>query len=326
MTDVYLDDASSSGSRPHDKLRYEQINNLFLDALKLPPKEREQWVRSRSDCEDAVVDRVLSMLRADDESPERSPGELSNEDNRLAATTAPDTPANFARLEERILPHLDNYELLGEIARGGMGVVYKARQLRPNRIVAIKMIRAGRFASENEVERFINEAEAAAQVDDEAVVPVYELGEIHGEPFIAMKYVEGESLESLLERNAISTTDCVKALIEVCRAVARANHRGVIHRDLKPSNILIEQATGRPSITDFGLAKYLSRDSSLTAVGDVLGTPGYMAPEQAFGDSHSASPATDVYGLGAILYRLLTGKPPIQSDNTNLADAIRLIR
>ena len=138
------------------------------------------------------------------------------------------------------VPTFENYEILGEIARGDMGVVYKARQKRPNRLVAIKMIRSINFASQAQIKRFMTEAEAASQLDDEAVVPVYELGTVGGEPFIAMKYIDGESLQTLLKRGEISTTAAIKLLVLVCRAVAGAHKRGIIHRDLKPSNIIVD--------------------------------------------------------------------------------------
>lgn len=146
------------------------------------------------------------------------------------------------------------------------------------------------------------------------------------EPFIAMKYIDGEDLESLLARNALSMLACMNILLTICGAVSGAHDRGIIHRDIKPSNILIDRVSGWPWITDFGIAKYPERDSAATNAGDVMGTPGYMAPEQAFGDACSATRATDVCGLGAILYRVLTGRPPIQTYSANLAVAIQLIR
>ena len=223
-------------------------------------------------------------------------------------------------------PVFANYEVLEEIDRGGMGIVYKARQLRPDRLVAIKMMRKGRFASRDDVERFLNEANAASQLDAEAVVPVYEVGDLAGEPFIVMKFVNGKSLQQLLNENAISFTDALAKLRQIALAIGLAHDSGIIHRDLKPANILIEHQSGRPWVTDFGLAKFLDADQSLTAAGDVMGTPGYMSPEQASGDKRAMSPATDVYALGAILYRLLTGRTPIVSDSGNLARTLQLIQ
>ncbi len=306
----------------HRRVQYEQAQRLFLEALSIePPSAREEWLQSQTDYCEEVLGTVNAMLRADAESEHR----LNRcQVRELAETIVP--LASLSKSESRSFPQLENYEILQEIARGGMGVVYKARQIRPSRMVAIKMMRAGSFASTMQVERFFTEAEAAAQLDDESVVPVYEFGEVNGEPFIAMKYIDGEDLEKLLARNALSMPACLNMLLTVCGAVSGAHDRGIIHRDIKPSNILIDRASGRPWITDFGIAKYLERDSGATHAGDVMGTPGYMAPEQAFGDACSATRATDVYGLGAILYRVLTGRPPIQTDSANLVVAIQLIR
>jgi eukaryotic-like serine/threonine-protein kinase len=304
--------------------QYEQAQRLFLEALSIePPSAREEWLQRQTEHCKEVLDAVGAMLRADADIEHRLSRNASRVDD-LGETTAPDIspPKSYTRP----FPSLENYEIHEEIARGGMGVVYKARQIRPSRMVAIKMMRAGSFASTTQVERFFTEAEAAAQLDDESVVPVYEFGEVNGEPFIAMKYIDGEDLESLLARNALSMPACLNILSTICGAVSGAHDRGIIHRDIKPSNILIDRVSGRPWITDFGIAKYLERDSAATNAGDVMGTPGYMAPEQAFGDACSATRATDVYGLGAILYRVLTGRPPIQTDSANLAVAIQLIR
>ncbi len=228
--------------------------------------------------------------------------------------------------EESKFPVFVNYEVQEEIDRGGMGIVYKARQLRPDRVVAIKMMRKGRFASRDDIERFLNEANAASQLDAEAVVPVYEVGDLGGEPFIVMKYINGKSLQQLLNENAISFPDAIAKLRQIAMAIGLAHDSGIIHRDLKPANILIEQQSGRPWVTDFGLAKFLNADQSLTTAGDVMGTPGYMSPEQAAGEKRKMSAATDVYALGAILYRLLTGRTPIVSDADNVARTLQLIQ
>jgi serine/threonine protein kinase len=313
----------SSDQNP-ERAKYEQTYKLFLDALDLePPSEREDWVRRQSEYGSEVHENVLSMLRADASIEANLNLCKANENGRT-----PTFSSNVSGLKCSALafPHLENFEIIEEIARGGMGVVYKAKQHRPNRIVAIKMIRTGVFASKMEIERFFTEAEAAAQLDGESVVPVYEFGEVKGEPYIAMKYIDGENLEKLLARNAMALPVFLNLLLSVCRAVSEAHKKGIIHRDIKPSNILIDHATGRPWISDFGIAKYLDRDSSVTFAGDLLGTPGYMAPEQAFGNVDSVTRATDVYGIGAILYRFLTGQPPIPTDSTNLASAIQLIR
>ena len=224
---------------------------------------------------------------------------------------------------KRSSPLYSNYEILAEIARGGMGVVYKAEQQRPRRTVALKMMRSAHFASNAEVERFLAEAESAARLDDATVVPVYEVGDFEGEPFIVMKFIDGFNLEQRLRDGDMSTHDIVKTLLQVSYAVAASHEKGIIHRDLKPSNIMIDAATQRPWVTDFGLAKNLDQDLGYTATGDLTGTPGYMAPEQAMGVS--VSPSTDVYGLGTILYRALTGVPPRVVDADNPVEAIQQI-
>lgn len=201
-----------------------------------------------------------------------------------------------------------DYELLDEIARGGMGVVYKARHKKLNRIAALKMILGGRFSSQDDVQRFHIEAKAAAGLDHSGIVPVYEIGEHDGQAFFAMKYIEGGSLAQNVDRFRSDPRAAVKMLATVAKAVTHAHQRGVLHRDLKPANILIDEA-GQPLITDLGLAKTTGGDSELTKTGAVLGTPSYMSPEQAQ-NTESVTTAADIYALGAIMYDLLTGQPP----------------
>jgi serine/threonine-protein kinase len=211
------------------------------------------------------------------------------------------------------LPHRSgDYELLEEIGRGGMGVVFRARQLTLQRDVAVKMILRGRFASASERERFRAEATAAAALAHPGIVPVYEVGEMDGHPFFSMKYVRGRTLAQRLADGPLPARDAAELLAAVSRAVEFAHSRGILHRDLKPSNILIDEE-GRPHVTDFGLAKQVSTAVSLTRSGAILGTPAYMAPEQAAGMRGEVGPASDVYSLGSILYHTLTGRPPFQA-------------
>jgi WD40 repeat protein len=215
----------------------------------------------------------------------------------------------------RTLQTLGEYELLEDLGQGGMGRVYKARQRSLDRMVALKVIRAGVPASEVERLRFQTEAEAAARLDHPNIVPVYEVGEHDGQPYLATRYIAGGPLNRQLDRFRDDLRGAVGLVAVLARAVHHAHQRGVLHRDLKPGNVLLEWPVGDagpavPYVADFGLARLLDRDSGLTRTGDLVGTPSYMAPEQASGGTAATTTATDVYGLGAILYALLTGRPP----------------
>jgi eukaryotic-like serine/threonine-protein kinase len=200
-------------------------------------------------------------------------------------------------------------ELLEELGRGGMGVVYRARQLGLARIVALKVLRDPLAASALDVARFRAEASSAAQLDHPHVVPVYAVGDHEGQPYLIMKLIEGQSLARRLAEGPIPPREAAALLAPIARAVDYAHRLGVLHRDLKPSNILVDRA-GRPHVADFGLAKRLDLDLELTSSGAIVGTPGYMAPEQIFIGRGRISPASDVFSLGAILYQMLTGRPP----------------
>ncbi|MFM9965123.1 MAG: serine/threonine-protein kinase [Planctomycetaceae bacterium] len=224
---------------------------------------------------------------------------------------------------------IGDFELLEEIGRGGMGVVYRAKQLSLNRVVALKMILPGRLASATDLSRFRAEAEAAAKLKHPHVVSVHEVGELDGQPFFIMPLIEGTTLAKRLSDGPLPAREAAELLVPICRAVAAAHRLGILHRDLKPSNILIDHE-GRPYVTDFGLAKQLQTGVSsdreitgLTATGAILGTPSYMAPEQAAGQRGEVGPGSDVYSLGAILFAMITGRPPFQA--ASAVDTILLV-
>tara|TARA_Y100001933_G_scaffold242064_1_gene269401 strand:+ start:1556 stop:3271 length:1716 start_codon:yes stop_codon:yes gene_type:complete len=206
------------------------------------------------------------------------------------------------------------YELLEEIGRGGMGIVYRAVQKSLQRVVAVKMLLRRDLASQADLLRFRSEAEAAAQLDHPGIVSIFEVGEHQGHPFYSMRYIEGTTLSKRLQAGPIPPREGAQILLRVAEAVQAAHARGVLHRDLKPSNILIDLA-GKPHVSDFGLAKRLEGNQTMTHTGAILGTPCYMSPEQAAGSRGDVGPVSDVWSLGAILYQVLVDKPPFQASS-----------
>jgi serine/threonine protein kinase/Tfp pilus assembly protein PilF len=231
--------------------------------------------------------------------------------NDVAATPANKVPARAIN----VLGELGDYELLEEVGRGGQGVVFRARQKSLNRIVALKVIGLGQWATKAHLKRFRLEAEAAASLDHACIVPIYEVGERDGQCYFSMKFVEGGQLDEVANHRPISIRQAAELMAKVARTVSYAHEHGILHRDIKPGNILLD-AKGEPHLTDFGLARLVESESTVTRTLEVLGTPSYMAPEQAAGNNTEVTGTTDVYGLGAVLYQLLTGHPPFAGGTT----------
>src|SRR5262245_60024114 len=215
-----------------------------------------------------------------------------------------------------------DYELVEEIGRGGQGVVYRARQKSLNRTVALKVIGLGQWAAKAHLKRFRLEAEVAARLDHPCIVPIHEVGEREGCCYFSMNLVEGSQLDEVIKREPMPFRRAAELIAKLARAVHYAHEHGILHRDIKPGNILLD-AKGEPHLTDFGLARLVETESSVTRTMEVLGTPSYMAPEQAVGNNAGVTSATDIYGLGAVLYQLLTGHPPFAGDTTY--ETVRLV-
>ncbi|MEO1527115.1 MAG: WD40 repeat domain-containing serine/threonine protein kinase [Planctomycetota bacterium] len=266
------------------------------------PRNVEQWCEQHP----AYAESIREFF------DEREELGLSRVFNALdLPTVLPETEPTQTLRPSEVVRYFGDYEIEDEIARGGMGVVYRARQVSLNRTVALKMILAGELATEDLVTRFRKEAEAAARLDHSGIVPIHEIGQHNDQHYFSMAYVDGSSLADRIASGPLPPIEAAELVASVADALQHAHDNGVIHRDLKPANVLLDN--GRPKVTDFGLAKRLDQQS-VTATGEVLGTPGYMAPEQA-SNAEAAGTPSDVYGLGAILYATLTGRPPFQSAN-----------
>ncbi|PWT82265.1 MAG: hypothetical protein C5B58_08525 [Acidobacteria bacterium] len=258
-------------------------------------------------CTGCALESALGML----------PGAVAAGDDYGSAENA-DASAEQGKTTARVaklLGELGDYELLEEIGRGGQGVVFRARQKSLNRIVALKVIGLGQWATKVHLRRFRLEAEAAASLDHPCIVPIYEVGERDGQCYFSMRLVEGGQLDEAAKHTPMSLRQAAELIAKVARTVHYAHEHGILHRDIKPGNILLD-VKGQPHLTDFGLARLVESESTVTRTVDVLGTPSYMAPEQAAGSNAKLTSATDVYGLGAVLYQLLTGHPPFAGGTT----------
>jgi tetratricopeptide (TPR) repeat protein/tRNA A-37 threonylcarbamoyl transferase component Bud32 len=274
------------------------------DAVAVPPhaddpgfalsEPTQMWARRTTEDESGAPAEFVANLSGGGTEPPSAPPEGS---------PAARGPSGAAR------PAVAGYEILAELGRGGMGVVYKARQLRLNRLVALKMVLAGAHAGGQQLARFHAEAEAVAQLQHPNIVQIFEVGEHEGLPFFSLEFVDGGSLAQKLGGKPRPPREAAGVVELLALAMAEAHQHGIIHRDLKPANVLLT-ADGLPKLTDFGLAKRLEGDSELTKSGTIMGSPSYMSPEQARGEQDRIGPLSDLYGLGAILYELLTGRPP----------------
>jgi eukaryotic-like serine/threonine-protein kinase len=276
---AYLE-AVEAGQTP-DRARYPELAQFFAD-------------------EDAVAEWTAPLREA-----ARAAATVSEDPGRTTDLAAPGA----------VVPRLasfGDYEVIGELGRGGMGVVYKARHLKFQRLVALKMILAGQHAGAQREARFLAEARAVARLQHPNIVQVHEIGEHEGMPYFSLEFVEGGSLAERLKGPPLSDKEAAHLVEMLARAVQHAHERDIVHRDLKPANVLLTR-DGAPKIADFGLARFLGADGGQTASGDVIGTASYMAPEQAEGNIKDVGPTADVYSLGAILYELLTGRPPFSA-------------
>ncbi|MFI5456287.1 MAG: protein kinase [Isosphaerales bacterium] len=314
----------------------------YLDAVQSGrPVDRETWLAAHPDLADGLrtfladYDRFQELAAPLRDVAGAAAGAASTVSHEgtgfsLGSGSSPDMtseggvsaapPASGTRVR-----YFGDYELLRTLGEGGMGIVYEARQRSLDRIVALKMIRAGRFAGEEDLRRFRNEAEAVAKLDHPHIVPVYEVGEHEGHHYFSMKRIDGTSLAANLSGYRDRPREAARLVATVAKALHHAHQRGLLHRDLKPSNMLLD-AKGEPHLTDFGLAKRLQGPGAAetTRTGAILGTPAYMAPEQASGQRGEVTTATDVYGLGALLYALLTGHAPFRGES--VADTLLQVR
>jgi serine/threonine protein kinase len=306
------------------------------------PKERENLAETLDDPRRPEVSSVVSASLTLDDPADKTDGPSARADDLLVVTSVvpvrpisqdappdwtidPDAvPTIVAGTGETAPPaRIPGYELLGSLGRGGMGIVYKARQVSLNRIVALKMILSGEHVRPDALQRFYSEAKAVARLQHPNIVQIYEIGHSGAHPYFSLEYLEGGSLQEQLARISQTPHQAAQLMETLARAVYYAHRQGIIHRDLKPANSLLA-ADGTPKITDFGLAKQVEDDSSQTRTGAILGTPAYMAPEQAQGGGRAIGPAVDIYALGAVLYDLLTGRPPFEG--ITVLDTLQMVQ
>lgn len=301
----------------HDAPRDEAIDPELLDRFVEKIQTGEAPDRGSVLADHPELESLLDCLEGLERlAPEKSHRAISSDGNALASPfpialgDAGEVPSSISEIDA----DLGDYELIELIGRGGMGVVFRARQKSLDRTVAVKMIQAPHGATAEQLRRFRNEAKAAAALSHPNIVRVFDAGERDGQLFFAMQLVEGMSLSERLREGPLDEEEAARLVRSIARAVQHLHDHGIVHRDLKPSNILLDQQ-GRPYVTDFGLAKFAQAEGDRTQSGIIAGTPSYMAPEQASPGRTPVGPAADVYSLGAILYELLTGRPPFREES-----------
>ncbi|MEK7675256.1 MAG: serine/threonine-protein kinase [Verrucomicrobiota bacterium] len=313
----------SASNQPSDS----RLREIFLQAVELTDAAQRQRFLDDVCAGDAAMRAQINDLLAshqDDSFLEHPAIQIESTPNSASGVTVSSSaegPKGTIVVSQAVtapglgtmLRYFGDYELLDKIAQGGMGVVYKARQVKLNRLVAVKMILSGQLASETDIQRFLTEAEAAANLQHPNIVAIHEVGQHEGRHYFSMDYVEGKNLADYSKDNPLPAARAAQLIKTIAEAIHFAHQRGTLHRDLKPQNVLID-AAGQPRITDFGLAKLTRTDSSLTREGAVMGSPSYMSPEQAAGKNDLVGPPSDVYSIGAMLYHLLTGRAPFLAE------------
>jgi serine/threonine-protein kinase len=295
--------------------------NAYLDDLHAGRQpDRAELVRDHPELVVAIecLDAIDQLVPA----PPAGSGTIHSEPTQLQLAPVGSAPTDTAA-HVPLLGAFGDFDLINELGRGGMGVVYQARQKSLDRPVAVKMILASHLASPEQVERFRTEAKAAARACHPNIVGIHEIGELHGQHYFVMDYIEGQNLAELLQGGPMELEAAASCVAKIARAVHHLHQHGIVHRDLKPSNVLMDR-NGEPHLTDFGLAKTLLGDSHMTHAGAIVGTPSYMSPEQAAGRVTDVGPASDVYSLGALLYDLITGQPPFR-ESTPLDTLVQVL-
>jgi serine/threonine protein kinase len=296
---------------------YEEIRERFLVLASLDSKQREQELRNIQSESPELVTALKELFAHDESADEKGFLDYDSFDEGFLTKAYNETYHSKNNFPSQI----DGYEIEKVIGEGGMGLVLKGLDTETKRIAALKLMSIPSVVSSEVTTRFSSEIEAIARLEHPHIIPIYSAGDYQGTPYYAMKYIEGDSLENFLHNQQLSQRESAEILRKLAGAVAFAHDHNVIHRDLKPANVLLD-SNGIPLLADFGVAKLTDAEDELTKTGGFVGTPQYMAPEQ-FGELHLTSPSTDVYGLGAILYKCLTNKPPFEGSLTQLFKRVR---